>query len=92
MSIQAQDIEFKKQNDKNFHYAINNADIINLRIDKNGNIYGDLIDITDYNKGDENILVKAARPLQLSGEITPIFVIVQFKTNIKELTKESDVN
>ena len=51
-----------------------------------------MIDTTDYNKGDENILVKAARPLQLSGEITPIFVIVQFKTNIKELTKESDIN
>ena len=62
---------------------------MNLRIDKKGDIYGDLIDTTDYNKGDENILVKAARPLQLSGEITPIFVIVQFKINIKELTKES---
>lgn len=51
-----------------------------------------MIDTTDYNKGDENILVKVARPLQLSDEITPIFVIVQFKINIKELTKESSNN
>ena len=66
--------------------------LLNLQITTSGDIYGDLLDTTDYNKGDENILVKAARPLQLSGEITPIFVIVQFKTNIKELTKESSNN
>ena len=85
-------IEFKKSSNENLYYSYHYADIMNLRIDKKGDIYGDLIDTTDYNKGDENILVKAARPLQLSGEITPIFVIVQFKTNIKELTKESDDN
>lgn len=72
-------VEYKPNQNRNMYYAFHNADIHNLKYDMFGNISGDLIDTTDYNKGkNEPILVQKARELQEEGKIEPKFVIVHF--------------
>ena len=46
---------------KNFYNAINNADILDLHINKQGNIDLLVVDTYDFNKNDSNDLVKLAR-------------------------------
>lgn len=71
-------IEYKPNN-PNMYYAFHYADVHNLKYDIFGNITGDLIDTTDFNKGkNEPPLIQVARELQDEGKIEPKFVIVHF--------------
>ena len=62
---------------KNLYYAINKADICNLKRDEAGNISGDLIDISDYDNSKQK-LIQAAKQLQDSGEFVPRVIIAHF--------------
>lgn len=71
-------IEYKPNN-PNMYYAFHYADVHNLKYDIFGNITGDLIDTTDFNKGkNEPPLIQVARELQDESKIEPKFVIVHF--------------
>ena len=59
----------------NFYYAINNADILDLHINKQGNIDLLVVDTYDFNKNDSNDLVKLAREHQDRGDLVPYFII-----------------
>ena len=62
---------------KNLYYAIKKTDICNLKRDEEGNISGDLIDISDYGNEKDN-LIQAAKRLQDFGEFAPRVIIVHF--------------
>ncbi len=82
-------IEYKQKEDNNKYYAYHNADIHNLKYDAFGNISGDFVDTTDFNKGKtEPILVQKARELQDEGIIEPKFVIIHFVIPRKTVEKE----
>ena len=62
---------------KNFHNAINNADILDLHINKQGNIDLLVVDTYDFNKNESKDLIKLAREHQDRGD----FILVEFSIN-----------
>ncbi len=62
--------------DRNFHYAIGKADILDMHINKNGEIDLLVTDVYDFND-DKNAsdLIKTGRNRQEKGEIKPYFYI-----------------
>jgi len=74
----------------NMYYAFHNVDIKNLRFDMFGNITGDLIDVTDFNKGDKGVAVETGRKMQEDGKLIPRFIIAHFvisRDNVIKLIK-----
>ena len=72
---------------KNFHNAISNADILDLHINKQGNIELLFVDTYDFNKNEPKDLIKLAREHQDRGELIPYFIIchVEFLINFFSL-------
>ena len=67
------DMTFKKWN---FYYAINNADILDLHINKQGNVDLLVVDTYDFNNDpDSSDLIKLAREHQDRGDLVPYFII-----------------
>ncbi len=62
-------------NDRNFHSAIGNADILDMHINKNGEIDMLVTDVYDFNDNETLTLIREARKRQLAGEIIPYFII-----------------
>ena len=62
--------------DNNFHYAIGKADILDMHINRNGDLDLLVTDVYDFND-DKNAsaLIKAGRKSQEKGEIIPYFYI-----------------
>ncbi len=71
--------------DKNFHNAFNKADILDLHINKNGELEMLIGDTYDFNENESSDLVRQARKLQEKGEIIPYFILyhVIIPNNIK---------
>lgn len=65
-------IEFKN---KNWHYALGNADIRDMHINENGNIELYITDVYDFNEGERSDLVRVGRDRQDKGEIIPYFIL-----------------
>ncbi|MGM9993980.1 MAG: hypothetical protein ACI37R_04545 [Candidatus Avigastranaerophilus sp.] len=65
-------IHFK---DKNFGYALGNADILDMHINKNGELDLLIADTYDFNEGEASDLVRTARIRQERGQIIPYFII-----------------
>lgn len=61
--------------DKNWQNAVGHADIKNMHINKDGDVELYITDVYDFNEGEKNPLVRAARNRQEKGEITPYFSI-----------------
>ncbi len=61
--------------DNNWQNAVGHADIKNMHINKDGDIELYITDVYDFNEGEKNPLVRAARNRQEKGEITPYFSI-----------------
>ena len=59
--------------DKNWHNAIGKSDIVNMHVNKKGDIELDIVDIYDFNEGEKNKLVKIGRDRQDKEEIKPYF-------------------
>ena len=60
---------------KNFHNAISNADILDLHINKQGNIELLFVDTYDFNKNEPKDLIKLAREHQDRGDLIPYFML-----------------
>ena len=65
-------LEFK---DKNFGYALGNADILDMHINKNGELDLLIADTYDFNPNELSDLVRTARIRQERGQIIPYFII-----------------
>lgn len=65
-------IHFK---DKNFGYALGNADILDMHINKNGELDLLIVDTYDFNPNELSDLVRTARIRQERGQIIPYFII-----------------
>ncbi len=79
--------------DKNFHNALGNVDIKEMKYKKNGDLELYVTDVYDFNKNDNNPMVKAGRRLQDRGEIKPYFIIYHViipKNEIREIRKCSE--
>ena len=72
---------------KDFHYAIGNADILDMYMDKNGEISFYVIDTYDFNKKDKHPAVRAARKHQESGKLKPYFMIYSVKIDKETASK-----
>ncbi len=60
----------------NFHFAIGKADILDMHINKNGEIDLLVTDVYDFNDDkDASDLIKTGRNRQEKGEIIPYFYI-----------------
>ncbi len=64
-----------KFTDNNFHYALGNADLLDIHINKKGDIDLLVADTYDFNPGDKNDLVQVAYERQKQGKIKPYFII-----------------
>ncbi len=58
------------------YHSLHYADILNLRIDANGNLRGTIFDVIDYNPNDSNWIVQAARKHQESGNFQNYYVLI----------------
>ena len=67
------------------YYSINNADILDLHINKQGNVDLLVVDTYDFNKNDANDLVKLAREHQDRGDLVPYFIIYHVELPISSL-------
>ncbi len=79
--------------DKNFHNALGNVDIKEMKYKKNGDLELYVTDVYDFNKNDNNPMVRAGRRLQDRGEIIPYFIIYHViipKNEIREIRKCSE--
>ena len=65
-------IHFK---DRNFGYALGNADILDMHINKNGELDLLIADTYDFNPNELSDLVRTARIRQERGQIIPYFII-----------------
>ena len=65
--------------EKEDYYSINNADILDLHINKQGNIDLLVVDTYDFNKNDSNDLVKLARGPQDRGDFFVSFNFLKIK-------------
>ena len=65
-------LEFK---DKNFGYALGTADILDMHINKNGELDLLIADTYDFNPDELSDLVRTARIRQERGQIIPYFII-----------------
>jgi hypothetical protein len=74
-------------NSFNFKNAIGNADILDMYMDKNGEISLYVIDTYDFNKKDTNPVVRAARKHQESGKLKPYFMIYSIKIDKETASK-----
>lgn len=61
--------------DDNFHNAIGNADILDMHINKNGELDLLIADTYDFNPNEFSDLVRTARIRQENGRIIPYFII-----------------
>lgn len=61
--------------DRNFHYAIGSADILDMHINRNGELDLLIADTYDFNEGELSDLVRTARKRQEKGKIIPYFII-----------------
>ena len=59
--------------DKNWHNAIGKSDIVNMHINKKGDVELDVVDVYDFNEGESNKMVRIGRDRQDKGEIKPYF-------------------
>ena len=66
-------------NNFNIYNALNFVDVINIHLDSDGNLLATIIDIYDFNEGDSNLVVKAARYYQEKGKIENYFTIIILK-------------
>lgn len=80
-------IEF---NDGDLYFAIHKAMLINMKINLDGSISGDLIDTTDFNRDEDIPLIKAGRRMQLEGKLVPRFIWVHFNIPFKTYAKNID--
>lgn len=71
--------------DKNFHNALGNVDIKEMKYRKNGDLELYVTDVYDFNKNDNNPMVRAGRRLQDKGEIKPYFIIYHVIIPKKEI-------
>ena len=61
--------------DNNFHHAIGKADFRNIYQDKNGNLHVKMYDTYDFNKNEDNPLIKAGVSQMEKGNLKPFFTI-----------------
>ena len=61
--------------DNNFHNAIGKADFRNIYQDKNGNLHVKMYDTYDFNKNEDNPLIKAGVSQMEKGNLKPFFTI-----------------
>ena len=61
--------------DNNFHNAIGKADFRNIYQDKEGNLHVKMYDTYDFNKDEDNPLIKAGANKMDKGELKPFFTI-----------------
>ena len=61
--------------DKNFHNALGNVDIKEMKYKKNGDLELYVTDVYDFNKNETNPLVQIGRDRQLKGQITPYCIM-----------------
>ena len=62
----------------NFYYAINNADILDLHINKQGNVDLLVVDTYDFNNDPNSLdLIRLAREHQDRGDFVPYFIILK---------------
>ena len=61
--------------DNNWQNAVGHADIKNMHINKDGDVELYITDVYDFNEGEKNDVVRAARNRQEKGKITPYFSI-----------------
>lgn len=59
--------------DTNWHNALGNIDILNMHINKNGDVELHAGDMYDFNEGEKNKKVQAGRNRQEKGKIKPYF-------------------
>ena len=59
----------------NFHNAIGKADFRNIYQDKNGNLHVKMYDTYDFNKNEDNPLIKAGVSQMEKGNLKPFFTI-----------------
>ena len=63
--------------------AIHYADIIDIKIDKEGTFTAKIIDTYDFNPKEQNPLIKAAYHQQRNNRIEPYFIIIKIKISQK---------
>ena len=84
---------FKKYGDfdllqnNNFHNAIGKADFRNIYQDKLGNLHVKMYDTYDFNKGENNPLIKAGASQMEKGNLKPFFTIHDIIIPKNELDK-----
>ena len=71
--------------DRNFHYALGNADLLDIHFNKFGQLELLVADTYDFNKNETKDLIVTARRYQDQGKITPYFIIyhVVIPKNVK---------
>lgn len=60
---------------KDLFYGIHNADILNAKINQNGDFQAIVLDTYDFNKNSTNPLVQMARSVQDAKKLTPYYTI-----------------
>lgn len=60
---------------KDLYFGIHNADVINAKINQNGDFQAIVLDTYDFNKNSTNPLVKMARNVQDAKMLTPYYTI-----------------
>lgn len=77
--------------DENFYHALHNADILNMHINKQGNVDLLITDVYDFNDEKKSSdLIKLAREHQLRGDLIPYFIVYRVvipKSKIPKLNK-----
>ena len=74
-------LSFEQGNLRNaYHYA----DIINIKLDSNDNLYALVVDTYDFNKGSKNPLVMLARHYQEKNKIENYYIITKIKIHQSE--------
>ena len=63
----------------NLRSAYHYADIINVRLDSNDNLYALVVDTYDFNKFENDPLVKKGREYQNKGKLEPYYNIAVIK-------------
>lgn len=77
-------LPFEKGNLRSaYHYV----DVINIRLDSNGNLYALIVDTYDFNKFENDPLVKKGGEYQEKGKIEPYYNIAVLKIPKDEWTK-----
>ena len=82
-------MEYTWKDDLNLWAGLKKCDVLNMKLDSEGNITATVLDTYDFNASETYPLVKAARTVQDAGRLTNYYTVTKIKIPKEQLQKYS---